>query len=310
MAVHIVVNTNAEKFRRRAELLPKVRAAALDAPVWPTRTLAELADVAERVVDSDPSPLVVLCGGDGTFMAGVTAFDEARAARRLPQFVFAPGGTVATTARNFGHRASLLATVKRATSAPQSLATQSRASLRVTERDGSRRIGFIFGTGLVARFFVEYYAAGAGGTKTAARLVARIFVGSFTTSELATKVLDPLACRLEVDGQVLPAAGYSLIVSSVMRDLGLHMRVTHRGGERAERPHLVASPLRSRHLGPQCWRVLLGRPLVGPGNFDDLVGKFAVDFGERPGPYVLDGDLLKSERVEVSAGPELEIATF
>lgn len=249
---------------------------------------------------------VVLCGGDGTFMAGVTALADA-GFDPLPELVFAPGGTVATVAKNLGQRRGLLDAVRAATGDASALSRVVQPTLSVAEAGGPRRIGFIFGTGLVARFFQRYYAGGAGGYRAAARIVARVFVGSFVSDAYSRSILDPLPCTLAVDGRELSPRAYSLVVSSVVRDLGLHMLVTHRAAEDPERPHLVASPLSARALGPQAPRVLFGRRLRGEGCFDDLVRELRLRFPDGPGPYVLDGDLLRAEEVTVTAGPRIAV---
>jgi len=271
-----------------------------------TRSLDELEQAAEAM-KSAAVERVVLCGGDGSFMAGLTALWQ-RGFDPLPEICLAPGGTVATVARNLGQRASLLQTVRRATAASDRLRHIEHPTLRVSEVNGATRIGFIVGTGLVARFFQRYYAAGAGGYAAAARIVARVFVGSFVSDAYSRSVLDPLGCTLSVEGRELAPRAYSLVVSSVVRDLGLHMWVTHRAAEDPERPHLVASPLPARALGPQAPRVLLGRRLRGEGCFDGLVREFSVRFPDGPGPYVLDGDLFRAEQVDVSAGPKIRLA--
>jgi hypothetical protein len=186
---------------------------------------------------------------------------------------------------------------------------EERPTLRVVSPD-AERLGFIFGTGLVARFFDRYYAAGAGGYGAAAKIVARVFIGSFRSDAYSKSVLDPMPCRLEVDGIELSPRAWSLICCSVVRDLGLHLWVTHRAGEDPERPHLVASPLSTRELGPQAPRVLAGKPLAGPDNFDDLVERFTLRFPGEDGSWVLDGDVFRSSTVSVSAGPRIRLCTF
>jgi hypothetical protein len=122
-------------------------------------------------------------------------------------------------------------------------------------------------------------------------------------------VLDPLPCSIEVEGRPLAPRAFSLVCAAVVRDLGLHMRVTYRAGEDPGRIHLVASPLSSRELGPQAPRVLAGKPIRGAGHFDDLVSDFAVRFPEptSPGPYVLDGEMLRAKIVRVRPGPRLRV---
>ena len=102
---------------------------------------------------------------------------------------------------------------------------------------------------------------------------------------------------------------YSLVIASVIRDVGLHLLVTYRGGEDPDRPHLVAAPLSPRELGPQAPRVFLGRALQGDGCFDGLVGSFSVRFATDSGPYVLDGDVFHAREVEVRAGPRIRVIT-
>ena len=308
MKTQVVVNANAAAFAGEPRLIAEVRQSAVGADrVVVTRDLDELARAA-AAMRADGVERVVLCGGDGTYMAGITAL-AATGLDRLPEVCLAPGGTVATVAKNLGTRLGLLETVRRATTASSRLAVIEHPTLRVSETGGVTRIGFIFGTGLVARFFQRYYQAGAGGHAAAAKIVARVFVGSFVSDAYSRSVLDPLPCKLSVDGRVLRPDAYSLVVSSVVRDLGLHMWVTHRAAEDPDRPHLVAAPLSARDLGPQAPRVLLGRRLRGEGCFDDLVAQFSVQFPDGGGPYVLDGELLLAETISVTAGPKVRFVS-
>lgn len=310
-SAELIVNPRAARLRRRPRLVAGIRKLASGrARVHVTEGLADLDAACRGMAEREPE-LVVLCGGDGTFMAGVSALGRAFESRPLPALVFAPAGTVATVARNFGHASDLLPTLRRVLDGAPLPPARERPTLRVVESGGATRVGFIFGTGLVARFFEHYYAAGAGGYRAAARIVARIFVGSFVGDAYSRSVLEPLPCTLSVDGRVLTPGAYSLIAASVVRDLGLHLWVTHRAGEEFDRPHLVASPLPPRQLGPQAPRVLLGKSLRGSDNFDDLVTRFAVRFPDgHAGPYVLDGDMLHSPEVEVSAGPRIRVVAL
>ena len=118
-----------------------------------------------------------------------------------------------------------------------------------------------------------------------------------------------MPCTLTVDGALQQAHAYSLVVSSVVRDLGLSMRVLYRAGEDPQRVHLVASALGAKRLGPQMPLVLAGRALRGRDHVDTLAGSFRVTFTGDHDAYVLDGDMLRAPWVEVSAGPMLRILT-
>ena len=323
MRIDVVVNATARRYRAVPSLLDRVAAACSGvAELHPTSSLAELEDVCRRIARRG-TDLVALSGGDGSYMAGVTVLAAAFDRQPLPPIALLPGGTVATVARNWGMAgdpADLLGRVLRDRcgrgGADMNRYTIRRPTLRVRAATGAgeeERIGFIFGTGLVAKFFDVYYQGGGAGYGAAARIVARIFVESFYGGAYARRVLDPLPCTIEVEGRPLEPDSWSLVCAAVVRDLGIHMQVTHRAAEDLIRPHLVASPLPSRQLGPRAPLVLAGRRIGGPGHFDDLVRDFTVRFGGAgasplgEGPYVLDGDMLRAREVRVSAGPILDV---
>lgn len=260
--------------------------------------------------------IVLLAGGDGSYMAGVTALASAFGESELPRIGLLPGGTVCTVARNWGYRGGALPGgavrhARRLLGAVASGASTStrRPSLRVTERShaASRtRLGFIVGGGLVARFFEIYDDRGSRGFADAAVIVARVFAGSFRGGALAERVLAPVPCTVEVDGTVAPFDRVSLVCASVVRDLGLGMKLLHRAGEREERFHVVATPLGPARLGPQMPRVLAGKPLLG-ARVDTLAATATLRFASADGAYVLDGELLRTHELRIEPGPVLGI---
>ena len=319
MRIDVVVNANARLHVTRPRLLDRMRRLCDGvATVHPTATLAELEATAGELA-ARGSDLVILSGGDGTYMAGITALARAFGEDRLPRIGLVPGGTVATVARNWGMAGEPAAVLGRLLRARATLRDVPRPTLRVSGAPGGAaeaaahgapeaRLGFIFGAGLVASFFDVYYAEGGRGYGGAARIVARIFAESFWNGPLARRVLDPVPCTLEVEGRRLTPEAWSLVCAAVVRDLGIHMRVTYRAGEDPARPHLVASKLPSRALGPRAPLVLAGKRIGGEGHFDDLVRDFTVRFpGGAAGAYVLDGEVLRAAEIMVSAGPVIRV---
>src|SRR5262249_22780419 len=148
----------------RPRLLERMRRAAAGvAELHTTHTLDDLERVA-RTIAARGTDLVALSGGDGSFMAGATALarayggvDREDIADRLPALALLPGGTVATVARQWGMKGDAADLFDAILANRNGLGMETRPSLRV-EDDGKRRIGFIFGTGLVANFFELYYA--------------------------------------------------------------------------------------------------------------------------------------------------------
>ncbi len=332
MRIDLVINRRAKRYAREPRLVDRIAGAASALArercrVHATTTLAELEEVCVELA-ARGTDLVLFAGGDGSLMAGVTALARAFGSAPLPSVAPIPGGTVCTVARNWGLAGEPARTLERVLLGPRRVSR--RPTLRVRELEPAaprvrelepaaarghggaalaERVGFMFGTGLVARFFELYYAGADPGLAHAGKLALRIFGESFVGGPVARRVLTPLPCTLSVDGEALPAPGWSLVCASVVRDLGLGFVVNHRAGVDPARPHLVASCLSPRRLGPRAPSVLFGRPIGGQGAVDRLAARFEVDFHEPRGAYVLDGELLYASRVTVTAGPLLDVVT-
>jgi diacylglycerol kinase (ATP) len=312
---YVIINRRARGLRKAGPLLAEQCRARATVRVFETRTLDEL-DEAARQIAKWPAA-VVLGGGDGSHGAGITALERAFGERSLPPIALAPGGTVNTIARGWGLRGDAVAYTRRLLASVEAgtAARTRRPTLRITREkiDGlndvpsSRaRVAFIFGAGLISRFFEIYDAKGAPGLATAASITARVFAGSFFEGKTAKRVLTPSPCELAIDGVPASFERVSLLCASVIEDLGLGMRLMYRAGESFERFHVVATPQEPRALGPQMPRVLLGRPLEGE-RIDALASSLSLRFPSGTGAYVVDGELLRSDHVVVTPGPILEL---
>jgi diacylglycerol kinase (ATP) len=307
MGTDVVLNRNAGHLRDGGAVRDALLAAARAhrATVHETRTLAELDQVA-RALAARGTGAVVLAGGDGSYMAGVSALARAFGGAP-PPVALAPGGTVGIVARNLGWHGPARAWADRVVAAACAtpVATRGQPTLRVTDDGGADRVAFIFGAGLVAGFFDEYYVEGEPqGMGRAAAMAARVFAGALVGTRLARRVLSPVACRLEVDGVESRGRAWSLVLASVVRDVGLHVHATYRAGEARDRFHVVASGLSPRGLASQVPRVLTGRAMRGEHHVDALAASLDVRF-DGEGAYVLDGDVLRARSVRVTPGPEL-----
>lgn len=306
----VIVNEHARHLGRGSRLREAIAKAPGGAAIHVTRDVGELEAAAHEIARRGTRG-VVLAGGDGSYMAGATALANAFGAS-LPPIAFAPGGTVCTLARAWGFSGAMDAYTHKlvGTLAEGRGQATLRPSLLVRDSSGARgvaRLGFIFGTGLVARFFDIYEEQPVKGNATAARLVAEIFAGSVVGGALATRVLTPTPCTLTIDGVMRKPRAYSLIAASVLRDLGLHLRLTYRAPHTSDRIHVVASSLPPFALGPQLPRVLAGKELRGRDHVDELARNFDVRFTGDLCTYVLDGDLFSAPSVRVGPGPALTV---
>lgn len=319
-AIVTLVNRRARRLSSEGPLLHALRARREGVRVVETSSMDDLSRAAADIA-RDPPDTVVIAGGDGSYMAGVTAVakafaDAGRSDDTLPAFALAPGGTVSTIARNWGFRGDRTRYASRLLDSVTNghSHTVARPTLRVLEIDSDPqvwRIGFIAGAGLVSSFFEVYEREGAGGYAGAASIVARVFVGSFARGELAKKILTPVPCTLEIDGKLTPLDRTSLFCASVVPDMGLGLRVVHRAAEEMERFHVVATPLGPSLLGPQLPIVWAGRPLLGGArNVDTLARNVVLRFAADTGAYVLDGELLFAREIRITPGPILRVATL
>lgn len=307
LGVDVILNRNARGLgdSRADRRTLAATAQRQGARVHETRTAEDLHRVAEAVANRG-ADAVVLVGGDGSCMMGLSALAHAFGDRPIPRIAFAPAGTVCTIARNLGTRTGAGAErLLRAVCNGTARAT-SQSTLRVRDDAGSERVGFIFGAGLVSHFF-GVYDASSRGLGAAASIAARVFAGSFVGSALARRVLDPVACTITVDGSKHSARAWSLVVASVLRDVGLHCLVTYRAGEEQERFHVVASGVPPSALGPQMPRVLAGRPLRGEPRVDTLAASLRIEFDQDSGGYVLDGEVMRARWASVQLGPTLSV---
>jgi diacylglycerol kinase family enzyme len=305
-SIDVVLNRNARRLLGRDDLRDSLARAADrgGARLHETRDLGDLEraalDIAGRGTEA-----VILAGGDGSCMAGVSALTRAFGEGALPAIAFAPAGTVGTIARNIEGRRISPETVVQGVC--DGVARTVRwPTLRIDDDAARKQVGFIFGGGLVQRLF-EIYDVSARGVGAAAGIAARAFAGSLVGSKFARKMLEPVAFTVAIDGRTQPAPSYSLLVASVVRDVGLGLRLTYRAAEEQGRFHVVGSALPAESLGPQMMRVLAGRPLRGEPRIDVLAASLRVDFTGEDGAYVLDGDLFRARWATVVAGPVLTL---
>jgi diacylglycerol kinase family enzyme len=248
---------------------------------------------------------VVIAGGDGTVMQVLSSLRRAYAAERLPQIVVLPFGTINTMVRHWvgtGDPWQLLA---------QCMADHGQLRPQRTLRvdlDGVEHVAATLGAGLVSHFFDEYERSARRGFARAIGIFSRVFFGSMIGSGFARQIFQADPGTLVVDGRVRSVHAFSLLVCSVFENVGLGLRPTYRASMTSEKIHLVATDLEARLLGPQAWRVLLGKRLVAARLVDELVNEFALRFDAETS-LILDGERMAARHVVVRPGEDLLVWT-
>jgi hypothetical protein len=167
--------------------------------------------------------------------------------------------------------------------------------------------GFLFAALMGARFLEAYYGGPRPGPAWAMALATRTAASSLIQGRFARWLFAPAPLELSVDGEPVTPSAYRLLVASVVRDVGIGMKVTWRAGEAAQQFHLIASGLSTTSMALQLPRVLTGRPLEGTPHVDRLARLANVRFAT-PQSYTLDGELFRATDVEIAIGPRLAIA--
>lgn len=240
-----------------------------------------------------------ICGGDGTNMRTLTALASTWRGLAWPRIALLRGGTVNTAATNLG-------TSRRATT---QLAHLLQASdLRVRTMPLLRvngRIGFIFGSQLVARVMDEYYA-GATGPLGSAALAVRIVTSAITRGALARRLGARETVDVEIDGQ--PKGRFDVVglVAAVVAAPAVGMRATHRGGEDGGF-HLVVTERAPSLIAREVARLWAGLPVRAL--CVDTVARSAMLETSAVTRYTLDGDMFEDRRIELGTTAPVEILT-
>lgn len=317
-SVALIINKNARKFLLNSALISQARGMSYaKAKVYVTSSIAELSQVTHELALKNVDR-VILCGGDGTYSAGVSALYHAFNKESLPVVSLVAAGTVCTIARDIGYQTSspILHQIDKILHHVYHQHSDTllieRPTLSIVAKGNVEKIGFIFGVGLVAAFFDAYESKSntsfSPTPKKAALITARVFLESFFNGPFARKILEPVGCKINVDGHTMDWPASSLVLASVIKNVGLGMRVTYRAGEDVTKPHVIVSGLLPKQLGPRLIRVLRGRSIARSAqepHFDNLAQTLNVLFSKAQSPYIVDGDLFYAKQITIKAGPVL-----
>ncbi len=234
-------------------------------------------------------------------MQVLSGLRRAYSALSLPPLVLLPFGTVNTTVKRWvgsGDPWWLL---------EEFLAERGelkRREMLHVELDGVVYATATVGSGLISHFFEEYDRAESRGIFRASEIFAKVFFGSIFGSAFADQILAAIPGELSIEGRTTAIGSFTLLVSSVHRNVGLGLQPTYRAATMPGKIHLVATDLAARRLGPQAWRVFRGRPLSAPHLVDEMVTGFSLRFATKSS-VILDGERQLARSVIVRAGEDL-----
>ena len=248
----------------------------------------------------------ILCvnGGDGTLHKAMTAMCRAYGDAPLPKVAILRGGTMNTIAKGmgiFGRPAELLDAVVDAYHQDRPLPTVHRWVLRVDDH-----YGFLFGTGVMARYLAAYYEGSEPSPTKAAWVLAQAVASALVGGKFARSLVEPEPLVVHADGTPWHPQAYVSVGAGTVDDVGLGFRPFYLAPAHPGHMHAVgmATSLSGvvRSL-PTIWRA---REPADP----DIVGQVAKTLvleSDSPIQYMLDGDVFTGgRRVELTVSRVVE----
>lgn len=247
-------------------------------------------------------------GGDGTNHQVLTAFGEVSEGRELPRVCLLRGGTMNNVTDSFGIRGTPMRILGQLCAAVASGSEQKllrRAMLRVEDGE-TARLGFIFGTGLMANFLKAYYAEGDTSPWTAAWMAAKVCSSVAVQGSLFEKLSDKERHIIHADGELWLDKELFCLMCATTEQVGLGLSPFTSAGRHPEQFCALAleGPMLSIVTAlPAIWRAA---PMTMRGFEERLLQRLDVQL-PRKFDYTIDGDLYVAERISLSMGPVLEL---
>jgi diacylglycerol kinase family enzyme len=301
--IAIIANPNARRNREWPLAAQQLRKAAPGAPLFETRTPAELSKAASQLARDRPRVLAI-AGGDGTVTHTVTALAQAMDGQ-LPPLALLGGGAYDSLAP-LGGRGDAEDRLRRL-----SIAVASGAELKSVERDTLKvedRCGFRFGVGLPVRFIEAIYATGSNGPLASTRVLAQVFGSSLAVGTLARKLYALMDLRVSLDGEEWPRVPiYGLVCSSVA-EAGLGLRPFRRATEQPGAFQALGLTAGPRQFALELPRLLLGLPARRDRLIEGVGEKLELS-ARAPLSWLLDGEIYSSAtgKMTVSLGPRVSL---
>jgi len=272
-----------------------------------TSSLDELAHAIERY-RSEQVEYLGIHGGDGTIHHTLTALIRGYADQPLPRIIVLRGGTMNTLAHGLG--------IKGATGEARALlaylvacleaGTAPQLTRRFVVKVGDR-YGLIFGNGIMYSFAKEYYGRGTPNPWSAAQLLARVVASAVTGGAFSRRLLQPFTARISADGATWPVTEFLTIAVASVPEAGYGFAMLPHATDGLDGLAVTGIHTTPRKLVAEMPKMYFRRPLRPDRCTLATTRSFTIDADTEVG-YTIDGDCyLDQARIEISAGPQVEI---
>ena len=305
--IAIIANPNSRKNRANPKIIEGLRARIEGhGRLFSTSSLSELAEVAEAVKAMAPD---VLCfnGGDGTNHCSLSAVLNVWGERPIPPLAFLKGGTMNTVTSGMGIKGSaqeILDLVVQRHAAGEALPTTELMTLKV---DGDK-YGFLFGTGMQARFLEIYYEGGDASPWKAVKVLSACVGSTLIRGEVYRRMSTPDRLHVDADGQRWPFDQWDMVGAGTVPNIAFFFRPYYRAGEDPQRFHTWGVACGAGVLSMKLPRIAMAQPPDHPRIVDQLASDLV--FSGDDILWQIDGEIYRTrDRLTVACGPHVRVVT-
>lgn len=306
--IAVFSNRRSRQNRLRPHLLEELKEAYTDqADFFEPEDMLALRRDARKVLERGYRYLAIN-GGDGTNHQVLTAFGEVSEGRSLPRISLLRGGTmnnVTDSLKIRGTPMSILGQLCATVASGSQPKLTRRAMLRVADGE-AERLGFIFGTGLMANFLKAYYASGETSPRTAAWMAAKVCASVAMKGAIYRQLSNKENHTIHIDNELWIEKHLFSLMCATTEEVGLGLSPFTNAGRNPDRFCALAieGPLLSIVAAlPAIW---CASPMTMRGFEERLPQQLTVQL-PRKFDYSIDGDLYVAERICLSMGPVLAL---
>ena len=303
-SIAVIANPNSRKNRKNPGLIPALEAQLGDRGELIATPSLEALDEAAHALRQRAPQVVGLCGGDGTIHAGLTALHRAYGEAPLPIIALLCGGTMNTVATGLGLKGAPKAVLAKLLEqeAQGSLPTLEVGTLKVEDR-----LGFLFGTGLMARFLEVYYDGGDASPWKAVKVLSSVVGSAAVGGPLIKRLTSNAEVQVIADGEPWgPAQPYDMIGAGTSPSLAFFFRPFYRALDLTQTFQVWGVGCGPWELSKKLGRIARALPPEHPRITDVEVTHLKL-VGEELS-YQFDGELYPAQgELEVTLGPRLRL---
>ena len=305
--IGIIHNPFAKGNLKRPWVAGKIREALGDVGMLrETRNVNELGVVAEEF-KAQGIDIVGVNGGDGSLHLVLTAFIKAYGDQPLPKIMSLRGGSMNTMSNSLKIKGHTIGIVQEAVKNVRTGKPFSEKPQHLLCVNG--KYGFMSGAGVIATFLDAYYGGGGTGPWTAANVFGNTIWSAITLNEYGRRLRLPRPARVTIDGKTLEPKGFTIMLASAIKELGLGFKPTPHAYDKPGCFHFMAADIDPVKVVPMIPKIWMARDLIHPNiQFSHAATDVVIDPMGEPMRWTIDGEMFGTdEPLHYTCGPTITV---